>query len=52
MPNKTESILTQIIHAFSGVAGIDAIILGGSRATDTANKDSDYRYSSMYIKIE
>lgn len=50
MPDKTESILTQIIHAFHGVAGIDAIVLGGSRATGTANKDSDIDLGIYYDK--
>lgn len=36
MPDKIENILAQIVYAFNGVTGIDAIVLGGSRATDTA----------------
>lgn len=48
MPNKTENILTQIIHAFNGVDGIDAIVLGGSHATGTANKDSDIDIGIYY----
>jgi predicted nucleotidyltransferase len=48
MPNKTENILTQIIHSFNGVAGIDAIVLGGSHATGTANKDSDIDIGIYY----
>lgn len=47
MPNKTENMLIQIMHAFNGVAGIDAIILGGSHATGTTNKDSDIRYRNL-----
>ncbi|MBE5989427.1 MAG: nucleotidyltransferase domain-containing protein [Paenibacillaceae bacterium] len=48
MNNKIENILTQIIHAFAGVAGIDAIVLGGSRATGTANQDSDIDIGIYY----
>lgn len=48
MPNKIENILTQIIHTFNGVAGIDAIVLGGSHATGTANKDSDIDIGIYY----
>ncbi len=48
MNNKIENILTQIIHTFSGVTGIDAIVLGGSHATGTANKDSDIDIGIYY----
>jgi predicted nucleotidyltransferase len=48
MLNKIENILTQIIHAFNGVNGIDAIVLGGSQATGTANKDSDIDIGIYY----
>jgi len=48
MTNKIENILTQITHALDGVAGIDAIVLGGSRATGTANKDSDIDIGIYY----
>lgn len=48
--DKTESIFTQIVHSFFGVAGIDAIVLGGSRATGTANKDSDIDIGIYYDK--
>jgi predicted nucleotidyltransferase len=41
MTEQLEKILAQIIHALHGVTGIDAIVLGGSQATGTANKDSD-----------
>lgn len=51
MPNKTENILKQIIHAFNGVAGIDAIVLGGSHATGTANKDSDIDIGIYYDEV-
>lgn len=50
MPDKTESILTQIIHAFHRIAGIDAIVLGGSRATGTASEDSDIDIGIYYDK--
>jgi predicted nucleotidyltransferase len=48
MINKIENILARIIHAFHGVTGIDAIVLGGSRATGTANKDSDIDIGIYY----
>ncbi len=48
MNNKIENILTQIIHAFAEVTGIDAIVLGGSRATGTANNDSDIDIGIYY----
>lgn len=48
MPDKIENILTQIVHAFNGVTGIDVIILGGSRATGTANKASDIDIGIYY----
>lgn len=46
--DKVESILIQIVHAFNGVTGIDAIVLGGSRATGTANEDSDIDIGIYY----
>ncbi len=48
MPDKIESVLTQIVHAFNGVTGIDAIVLGGSRATGTANEASDIDIGIYY----
>ena len=48
MPDKIDSMLTQIVHAFNGVTGIDAIVLGGSRATGTANKASDIDIGIYY----
>lgn len=48
MTNKIENILKQIIQALDGVAGIDAIVLGGSRATGTANEDSDIDIGIYY----
>lgn len=48
--DKTENIFTRIVHSFFGVAGIDAIVLGGSRATGTANKDSDIDIGIYYDK--
>lgn len=51
MPDKIEKILTQIINAFTDVNGIDAIVLGGSRATGTANKDSDIDIGIYYDKV-
>lgn len=46
--NKIDNILSQVIHTLSSVAGIDAIVLGGSRATGTANKDSDIDIGIYY----
>lgn len=48
MSDRIENILTQIIHAFIGVTGIDAIVLGGSRATGTADKASDIDIGIYY----
>jgi predicted nucleotidyltransferase len=48
MPDKIENIVTQLIQNFSGVTGINAIVLGGSRATGTANKDSDIDIGIYY----
>ncbi|MDF2905429.1 MAG: hypothetical protein K0R34_750 [Herbinix sp.] len=50
MQDKIDRILTQIIHTFRDVTGIDAIVLGGSRATGTANKDSDIDIGIYYDK--
>ncbi len=46
--DKIENILTQVVHSFSGVVGIDAIVLGGSHATGTANNDSDIDIGIYY----
>lgn len=46
--DKTEKIITQIVHAFNGVSGIDAIVLGGSRATGTASENSDIDIGIYY----
>lgn len=48
MTDKIETILTRLIQAFRGVTGINAIVLGGSRATGTANKDSDIDIGIYY----
>ena len=48
MTEQFDNILAQIIHALHGVTGIDAIVLGGSRATGTANKDSDIDIGIYY----
>lgn len=48
MVDKTENILSKIINSFNEIAGIDAIVLGGSRATGTANKDSDVDIGIYY----
>lgn len=50
MVDKTENILSKIINSFNEIAGIDAIVLGGSRATGTANKDSDIDIGIYYDK--
>ncbi len=46
--DKLENILLKIVHAFEGISGIDAIVLGGSRATGTSNKDSDIDIGIYY----
>ena len=43
-----ERIICLIKHAFNGVAGIDAIVLGGSHATGKENKDSDIDIGMYY----
>lgn len=48
MSDKIENILAQVVHAFNGVTGIDAIVLGGSRATGTVNKVSDIDIGIYY----
>lgn len=48
MPDKIENILTQVVHAFNGISGIDAIVLGGSRATGTASEASDIDIGIYY----
>lgn len=48
MVNKVDNILTQIINTFNGIVGIDAIVLGGSRATGTAKEDSDIDIGIYY----
>ncbi len=49
--DKTESILIQIVQAFHRVAGIDAIVLGGSHATGTANENSDIDIGVYYDEM-
>ena len=48
MVDKTENILSKIINSFNEIADIDAIVLGVSRATGTANKDSDIDIGIYY----
>ncbi len=48
MVQAVEKILTEIVRAFCGIQGIDAIVLGGSRATGTAGKDSDIDIGIYY----
>ena len=48
MTNDIEGILSQVLQTFQHVAGIDAIVLGGSHATGTANKNSDIDIGVYY----
>ena len=48
MINNIENILSQVLQTFHLVAGIDAIVLGGSHATGTANKNSDIDVGIYY----
>ena len=48
MTNNIEDILLQVLQTFHHVAGIDAIVLGGSHATGTANKNSDIDIGIYY----
>lgn len=45
---KIESILESIVNAFKTVEGVDAIVLGGSRATKTENEFSDIDIGIYY----
>lgn len=45
---KIESILTSVVDAFKNVKGIEAIVLGGSRATKTENEFSDIDIGIYY----
>lgn len=51
-----DSILDKIVLAFSKIKGIEAIVLGGSRATNTASEHSDIDigiyYNEMTFDIE
>jgi predicted nucleotidyltransferase len=48
MSDKTETILKKIAQAFLGVAGIDAVVIGGSRATGMATDASDIDIGIYY----
>lgn len=48
MPDKAESIIQRIGEAFKDVNGIDAVVLGGSRATGTAHEGSDIDIGIYY----
>lgn len=48
MTYDIEGILSQVLQTFHQVAGIDAIVLGGSHATGTANKNSDIDIGIYY----
>lgn len=50
MSDNVKNIVTKIIDTFNGIPGIDAVVLGGSRATGTANKDSDIDIGIYYNK--
>jgi predicted nucleotidyltransferase len=43
-----DGVLTTVTSAFSNVSGIDALVLGGSRATNTANPHSDIDIGVYY----
>ena len=47
---KIESILESVVDRFKTVKGIDAIVLGGSRATKTENEFSDIDIGIYYNK--
>lgn len=46
-PND-EKLLARLVHAFGGVPGIRAIVLGGSRARGAASANSDYDIGLYY----
>ena len=48
MTEPIDSILARIADELQGVAGIDAIVLGGSRATGTASEHSDIDIGVYY----
>ena len=48
MASAVEGILTKTVHALREVRGIDAIVLGGSRATGTAGRGSDIDIGVYY----
>ncbi len=48
MTTKIDNIINRIAHAFDGVSGINAVVLGGSRATGTANAASDIDIGIYY----
>ncbi len=48
MRMDVNAILSAIVSAFSGIKGIDALVLGGSRATNTANAHSDIDVGVYY----
>lgn len=50
MIDKIENILKKIVDATEEINGIDAVVLGGSHATGTANKDSDIDIGIYYDK--
>lgn len=45
---KIEAILTSVVDAFKNVKGVEAIVLGGSRATKTENEFSDIDIGIYY----
>lgn len=45
---EISEVLSRIAEAFDGVAGVDAVVLGGSRATGTAGASSDVDVGIYY----
>lgn len=48
MLTSIEEIVNKVVCAFRDIAGIDAIVLGGSHATRTANETSDIDIGNYY----
>lgn len=46
--DKIEGIIDKVVNAFSGITGIDAVVLSGSRCTGTANEHSDIDIGIYY----
>lgn len=48
MTDTANMIIDKVAETFAGVRGIDAVVLGGSRATGTAGRDSDIDIGIYY----